>query len=147
MDIAVNERLAALGDYAAGASGALGALSDTFLTWPAVAVLLFAIVLIVVLATTFVYSQRFREVDHRLYALAEAMEEQARALDSMRRILQDSIDVLSTMESRPEYAASAALGAAPKDPGPNAADAMLRQELETLRTEILSDPFDVPIEK
>jgi hypothetical protein len=134
MDKALNGILAALGAYISKVPGALEVLSNTFLTWPGAAFLLFAVLLLCILGTAAFYYDRLRDVSQNLREVSEAIEEQSRDIHSMRRTLEDAMDVLASLEPRSHRPEGAE-----QDVASDGAAELLRQELESLRAEILSD--------
>jgi hypothetical protein len=136
MDKALNGIPAALSAYLSKVPGALGLLSNTILTWPGAAFLLLAVLLLCILGTAAFYYGRLRNVSQHLREVSEAIEEQSRAIHSMRRTLEDAMDVLASLEVRSHHPEGAEQGVAS-----DGSAELLRQELESLRAEILSD-FD-----
>ena len=136
MDNALNGILAALEAFLSKVPGALEVLSKTFLTWPGVGFLLFAVLLLSIIGTAAFYYDRLRDVSEHLREVSEALGEQSRAIHSMRRTLEDAVDVLASLEARSHQTQ----GEEHVDSSSPAAELLL-QELESLRAEILSD-FD-----
>ena len=129
MDLAVSEALASVSDYLGSLPGAPQNLFDVVLTGPGISLLLFSFLLLCVLGTASLYSWRLRELSQHLRELSEIMQEQSRAVDSMRRTLEDALDVLASLDAASHYTHE----------GEDATAALLRQELESLRAEILAD--------
>jgi len=133
MDLAVSEALASVNDYLGSLLGASQNLFDVVLTGPGISLLLFSFLLLCVLGTASLYSWRLRELSQHLRELSEIMQEQSRAVDSMRRTLEDALDVLASLDAASHYTHEG------EDAAVDATAALLRQELESLRAEILAD--------
>ena len=134
MDKALDGTLTALESFFSKVPGALEVLSNILLTWPGAGFLLFAILLLSILGTAAFYYDRFREVSEQLREVSETIGEQSRAIHSMRRTLEDAVDVLASLEARSHHAQSEEPVAVS-----NPSAELLLQELESLRAEILSD--------
>ena len=95
-------------------------------------------ILAVVLA---VEAARRRELTMHLHALSEAMDEQSRLMERMRRSLTDIMEVLVTLESEPRYRPQNAPAA--QEDGATASNpalaSALRQELELLKAEMSAE--------
>src|SRR4029079_6228945 len=99
-------------------------------TSPAILLFLVSILLLAALFTLRVVTRRLQRFDQRLDALSNISEEQSRTLERLRRSLQETVIERSNAGWR----------RAPDLP-PDAAE-ILRQELESLRSEMASDAPD-----
>jgi hypothetical protein len=116
--------------------------SNVFNNAPGLAGFLSAAAVLIVFAVVLgVEAARRRELSLHLHALSEAMDEQSRLMERMRRSLTDIMEVLVSLESEARYRAQST-PAAPEDAmagsDPVAASA-LRQELELLKAEISAE--------
>ena len=95
---------------------------------------IFAVVLILEAA-------RRREMSMHLHALSEAMDEQSRLMERMRRSLADIMEVLVSLESESRYRVQSAPVSQESTPavGDPEATSALRQELELLKAEISAE--------
>jgi hypothetical protein len=134
-----------------GFSGLVQYFSNAFSTVPgAVTLLLGALVIgiLAIIATIAIYAERRRDIAMDLRTLSEAMDEQSRLMEKMRRTLIDITEALAALESAGQHRMriEAATTAHPNGPthnppftlGPDMASA-LREELELLKAEISSD--------
>ena len=116
--------------------------SNVFNTTPGLAGFLSAAAVLIVFAVVLgVEAARRRELSLHLHALSEAMDEQSRLMERMRRSLTDIMEVLVSLESEARYRAQS-VAPAPEDAmavsDPVAASA-LRQELELLKKEMSAE--------
>ena len=85
-----------------GISDVIQYWSNVFALVPGVVVLLLGVLLVAVVGI-WIYSARRRDLSMHLHALAEAMDEQARLMEKMRRTLTDIMEVLVSLESEQRY--------------------------------------------
>jgi hypothetical protein len=110
---------------------------DRFLTWPNVFLLLLAILIAGILISNAVNSSRLSLLSAQLEELREILDKQARMTNEVKRNLEDGMKTLALNASRPP--------ARPAQTASGTASALaLRQELDSLRTELLSSKEDSP---
>ena len=116
--------------------------SNVFKSMPGMAGLLVALAVLAAIAVVIgVEAARRRELSMHLHALSEAMDEQSRLMERMRRSLTDIMEVLVSLESEARYRAENAPTDAPQAApvvNPVSASA-LRQELELLKAEMSAE--------
>lgn len=116
--------------------------SNVFKSMPGMAGLLVGLAVLVAIAVVIgVEAARRRELSMHLHALSEAMDEQSRLMERMRRSLTDIMEVLVSLESEARYRAESAPPDSPQAAPPvNPASASaLRQELELLKAEMSAE--------
>jgi hypothetical protein len=116
--------------------------SNVFKTMPGMAGLLGALAVLGVLAVVIgIEAARRRELSMHLHALSEAMDEQSRLMERMRRSLTDIMEVLVSLESESRYRAeNAPADGNEAQPAVNTVSASaLRQELESLKAEMSAE--------
>ena len=128
-----------------GISDVIQYWSNVFALVPGVVVLLLGVLLVAVVGI-WIYSARRRDLSMHLHALAEAMDEQARLMEKMRRTLTDIMEVLVSLESEQRYRGRGeqSPGAASDRGTPSLSVTALREELESLKAEISSDVYVGP---
>jgi hypothetical protein len=116
--------------------------SNVFKSMPGMAGLLAALAVLGVLVVVIgIEAARRRELSLHLHALSEAMDEQSRLMERMRRSLTDIMEVLVSLESESRYRAEntpADRNEAEPAVSPVSASA-LRQELELLKAEMSAE--------
>jgi hypothetical protein len=111
---------------------------DRFLTWPNVFLLLLAILIAGILISNAVNSSRLNLLSAQLEELREVLDRQARMTNEVKRNIEDGMKALAqNTASRPSARAAQSAGA-------SASALQLRQELDSLRTELLSSKEDSP---
>ncbi|HYK80422.1 MAG TPA: hypothetical protein VEU95_12375 [Micropepsaceae bacterium] len=110
---------------------------DRFLTWPNVFLLLLAILIAGILISNAVNSSRLSLLSAQLEELREILDKQARMTNDVKRNLEDGMKTLVLNASRPPARAAQSANA-------TASALALRQELDSLRTELLSSKEDSP---
>src|SRR6266446_5541500 len=111
---------------------------DRFLTWPNVFLLLLAILIAGILISNAVNSSRLNLLSAQLEELREVLDKQARMTTEVKRNVEDGMKTLAlNTASRPPARAAQSAGA-------SASALLLRQELDSLRTELLSSKEDSP---
>jgi hypothetical protein len=110
---------------------------DRFLTWPNVFLLLLAVLIAGILISNAVNSSRLSLLSAQLEELREILDKQARMTNEVKRNLEDGMKTLSLNASRPPARAAQSASA-------TASALALRQELDSLRTELLSSKEDSP---
>jgi hypothetical protein len=120
-------------------------LSNILTTVPGiVALLLGALIVCLVLGTAF-YLQ-YRNISMHLEVLSEAMDEQSRLMEKMRRTLADVTEVLVFLQAATRYRARTEHTASANPSNAGASASALRQELELLKAEISSElTFEPPL--
>jgi hypothetical protein len=111
-------------NYLLMASGTAEPVLNRILNWPGTSLVLFAVLFLALLRTTFVHSRKLRE-------LSEAVERQSSDIASMRQTLEDAMGLMYTVKSSSYGNFGGGLS--------GDQDTALREELESLRAEILSD--------
>jgi hypothetical protein len=109
---------------------------------PGMAGLLAALAVLGIFAVVIgIEAARRREMSMHLHALSEAMDEQSRLMERMRRSLTDIMEVLVSLESEARYRAeNAPAGRGEAEPAVNpASTSALRQELELLKAEMSAE--------
>ena len=127
-----------------GLSNVVQYWSNALTALPGMTGVLLAVLALAVFAVILgVEAARRREVSMHLQALAEAMDEQSRLMERMRRSLTDIMEVLVSLESETRYrgqSASNGIEATPDVTPPNPALASaLRAELESLKAEMSAE--------
>ena len=125
-----------------GLSDVLQYWSNVFKSMPGMTGLLVALAVLAAIAVVIgVEAARRRELSMHLHALSEAMDEQSRLMERMRRSLTDIMEVLVSLESEARYRAENAPADAPQAaPTVNPVSASaLRQELELLKAEMSAE--------
>ena len=137
--------------WGSGLSGLVQYLSHAFSTVPGAAMLLLGALVLgifAIMATIAIYAERRRDISMDLRTLSEAMDEQSRMMEKMRRTLTDITETLASLESASHHRtrAEAAGAANPNGPSHNPPFTLgsdlasaLREELELLKAEISSD--------
>ena len=111
---------------------------DRFLTWPNVFLLLLAILIAGILISNAVNSSRLALLSAQMEELREILDKQARMTNEVKRNMEDGMKTIAlNATSRP-----AARGA--QSASASASALLLRQELDSLRTELLSNKEDSP---
>ena len=110
---------------------------DRFLTWPNVFLLLLAILIAGILISNAVNSSRLSLVSAQLEELREILDKQARMTNEVKRNLEDGMKTISLNASRPPARTAQSATA-------TASALALRQELDSLRTELLASKEDSP---
>lgn len=111
---------------------------DRYLTWPNVFLLLLAILIAGILISNAVNSSRLSLLSAQMEELREILDKQARMTNEVKRNVEDGMKTLAlNAASRP-----AARGA--QSTSASASALLLRQELDSLRTELLSNKEDSP---
>jgi hypothetical protein len=111
---------------------------DRFLTWPNVFLLLLAILIAGILISNAVNSSRLSLLSAQMEELREILDKQARMTNEVKRNVEDGMKTLAlNAASRP-----AARGA--PSASASASALLLRQELDSLRTELLTNKEDSP---
>jgi hypothetical protein len=110
---------------------------DRFLTWPNVFLLLLAILIAGILISNAVNSSRLSLLSAQLEELREILDKQARMTNEVKRNVEDGMKTLALNASRPPARAA-------QSPSATASALALRQELDSLRTELLSSKEDSP---
>jgi hypothetical protein len=111
---------------------------DRFLTWPNVFLLLLAILIAGILISNAVNSSRLSLLSAQMEELREILDKQARMTNEVKRNVEDGMKTLAL------NAASRPTARAAQSTGPSASALLLRQELDSLRTELLSNKEDSP---
>jgi hypothetical protein len=145
--------LASIGAFwGTGFSKLMEYLSSVFMTSPGLIILLLGAAILGIIAAIAIRSERGRDSSTDLRALSEAMDEQSRLMEKMRRTLSDVAETLVSLEAATRYR-SQADGSGANFDGPNLNTAnlgssspldmnvasALREELELLMAEISSD--------
>jgi len=110
---------------------------DRFLTWPNVFLLLLAILIAGILISNAVNSSRLSLLSAQLEELREMLDKHARMTNEVKRNVEDGMKTLALNVSRAPARAAQSAGA-------TASALALRQELDSLRTELLSSKEDNP---
>ncbi len=110
---------------------------DRFLTWPNVFLLLLAILIAGILISNAVNSSRLSLLSAQLEELREMLDKHARMTNEVKRNVEDGMKTLALNASRAPARAAQSAGA-------TASALALRQELDSLRTELLSSKEDNP---
>ncbi len=111
---------------------------DRFLTWPNVFLLLLAILIAGILISNAVNSARLGLLSAQVEELLEILDKQARMTNEVKRTVEDGMKTLATNAgTRPPARAAQSAGA-------TASALLLRQELDSLRTELLSSKEESP---
>lgn len=111
---------------------------DRFLTWPNVFLLLLAILIAGILISNAVNASRLNLVSAQLEELREILDKQARMTNEVKRNLEDGMKTLASNTTARPLAARAQSASA------TASALALRQELDSLRTELLTNKDDSP---
>lgn len=135
----MNDALAAITGFLGGIPAGLQDFLAFFLSGAGLALLISAVLLVCVIGTGFFYFRQLRELAQHLHALSEIMQEQSRAIDSMRRTLEDALDVLASLQVPHPVRGQPAAPADGGIPLRSESVALLREELESLRAEILAE--------
>jgi hypothetical protein len=113
---------------------------DRFLTWPNVFLLLLAILIAGILISNAVNSARLGLLSAQVEELLEILDKQARMTNDVKRTVEDGMKAMAlNANSRP-----AARGAQTTAASASASALLLRQELDSLRTELLSSTEESP---
>lgn len=112
---------------------------DRFLTWPNVFLLLLAILVAGILISNAVNSSRLSILSAQLEELREILDKQARMTNEVKRNLEDGMKTLALNATSRPSARTAAQNASV-----SASALLLRQELDSLRTELLTNKEDNP---
>jgi len=111
---------------------------DRFLTWPNVFLLLLAILIAGILISNAVNSARLAVLSAQVEELLEILDKQARMTNDVKRTVEDGMKTMaSNAAARPPARPVHSAGA-------SASALLLRQELDSLRTELLSSKEDSP---
>ena len=111
---------------------------DRFLTWPNVFLLLLAVLIAGILISNAVNSSRLSLLSAQLEELREILDKHARMTNEVKRNLEDGMKTLAlSAASRPPARAG-------QSPSATASALALRQELDSLRTELLSSTENNP---
>jgi hypothetical protein len=111
---------------------------DRFLTWPNVFLLLLAILIAGILISNAVNSARLGLLSAQVEELLEILDKQARMTNEVKRTVDDGMKaIVSNAAARPAARAAQSASA-------SASALLLRQELDSLRTELLSSKEDSP---
>ncbi|HMI96823.1 MAG TPA: hypothetical protein VK479_09950 [Micropepsaceae bacterium] len=113
---------------------------DRFLTWPNVFLLLLAILIAGILISNAVNSARLGLLSAQVEELLEILDKQARMKNDVKRTVEDGMKTMAlNATARP-----AARGAQSTGASASASVLLLRQELDSLRTELLSSTDESP---
>jgi outer membrane murein-binding lipoprotein Lpp len=113
---------------------------DRFLTWPNVFLLLLAILITGILISNAVNSARLGLLSAQVEELLEILDKQARMTNDVKRAVEDGMKTMAlNAAGRPTARAAQNTSA-----GASASALLLRQELDSLRTELLSSTEDSP---
>src|SRR3954467_13375057 len=110
---------------------------DRFLTWPNVFLLLLAILIAGILISNAVNSARLGVLSAQVEELLEILDKQARMTNEVKRTVEDGMKTMAANAARPQPRAVQSAGA-------SASALLLRQELDSLRTELLSSKDESP---
>ena len=111
---------------------------DRFLTWPNVFLLLLAILIAGILISNAVNSSRLALLSAQMEELREILDKQARMTNEVKRNMEDGMKTMAlNATSRPPARGAQSASA-------SASALLLRQELDSLRTELLSSKEDSP---
>jgi outer membrane murein-binding lipoprotein Lpp len=116
--------------FLSDASGALHALSGQLSSWPGASILLLGVLALFLFATTVLVTGRMRQISEEVNELAHAVRDQTRSFDSLRRNLEAAIEDAATRTEGPSWNDRSSTS--------TASAALIREELESLRAEILS---------
>ena len=111
---------------------------DRYLTWPNVFLLLLAILITGILISNAVNSSRLALLSVQLEELREILDKQARMTNEVKRNVEDGMKTLAS------NGASRPAGRSVQSASASASALLLRQELDSLRTELLSTKDDSP---
>ncbi len=115
---------------------------DRFLTWPNVFLLLLAILIAGILISNAVNSARLGLLSAQVEELLEILDKQARMTNDVKRTVEDGMKSLAAnAASRPSARATQSTTTSASA---SAAALLLRQELDSLRTELLSSTEENP---
>jgi outer membrane murein-binding lipoprotein Lpp len=113
---------------------------DRFLTWPNVFLLLLAILITGILISNAVNSARLGLLSAQVEELLEILDKQARMTNDVKRTVEDGMKTMAlNAAARP-----AARGVQNTGTSASASALLLRQELDSLRTELLSSTEENP---
>lgn len=111
---------------------------DRFLTWPNVFLLLLAILIAGILISNAVNSSRLALLSAQMEELRDILDKQARMTNEVKRNVEDGMKTFAL------NAASRPPARGPQSASASASALLLRQELDSLRTELLSNKEDNP---